>query len=223
MKKLTLLLLAGGVAGLAQANGVLYYGGDHDGIDALSSERNTMIAGSMTYDNFVVDGPGWRIDSVFAHFMSDLSSVQGIEWEIRSQVASGDGGNLVAQGSGDGSWTWTGNEWFGLNEYRAEIGVAGLELAAGEYWLGVRVVGNGGGRAYLATTDGGNGFGPLHDGRSYFDSPFFGIDFMPVSDLLGTDYDFSVGVVGDVVPEPASMLALSGALGLLAARRRRKA
>lgn len=220
MKRFAFLALLVSVS-FASANS-LFYGGDHDQIEALSSELNTQIDDSMTYDNFQVTGDGWRVDTFYGHFLTTLDGIQTLQWEVRRNVSSGNVGELVASGQGDAISNGTGQAWFGLTEYKAEVLTGGLTLSAGTYWLGLRAVGDGAGRAYLATTEGANSVGgPINDGNAFFDSRWFGFDMAPVVDVIGDDYDFSVGATGAPVPEPATMLALGGAVAALARRRRR--
>jgi hypothetical protein len=225
---LALAFIAAAGGALAQAN--LWYNGDFDGVNGLSSERNTQVSDARTYDNFR-SGSGWVIQQVYGNFLVTGLQTRDLYYEIRRGVSAGNGGTLVAGGTvAITANLATGRNGFGLDERHIRGNVGNITLADNtEYWLTVAPIGNGAGRAFVSTTDGADR-GPGSDpnpapigrlpGRSFFDSSFFGISWGRTEDLLGVDADFSYGVAG--VPEPASMLVLGGALAGLAARRRRK-
>jgi hypothetical protein len=200
--------------------GTLFYGGDFDGRNGLSSERNTDVADAMTFENFRVDEGGWRVQSVFGHFLSDIAAPANLEWEIRRGVSTHNAGTVVVAGQNTlALWDATGREGFGYLEFRAEAEVD-FELEGGDYWLGIAVIGEGSGRAFLTTTSGENATGgPVADGNSFFRSDYFGANFDDAGWYVGDNADFSVGLGGEPVPEPASIVALG--LGLAAMRRRR--
>lgn len=198
---------------------VLWYNGDWNSVDGVANERNTLSPDAAIYDNFIVPAPGWRITAVFSNNVSNLPSIAGADWEIRSGISPGNGGTLIASGTGvPASWTPTGRSQFGFNEYQVFVGGLNLTLAPGEYWLMVRPVGTGSNRSWVTTTSGANGVNALIDGDAFFNSSYFGMNF--VKDV-GGNYDFSMGLEGVVVPEPATLgLAAAGLLLLLARRRR---
>ncbi len=221
MKQLAIVGLIGLAFG-ANAQTV-FYGGDFDGRDGLAAQVNgPAISNAVVFDNFTLSGTT-TISGVFGNFLDGgTQRGGGLYWEIRTGVSAGNGGTLVAGGfSSSASSVATGNSGFGLNEYHYEAGVSSFSLGAGTYWLGVAVDG-GDGNIYNSTTSGTNGVGgPLADGNSYFNSTTFGANFQAASDFVGAPADFSMGLRGSSVPEPASMAALGlGALAML--RRRRK-
>lgn len=199
-----------------------WYGGDPNGVNGLSSERNTLVAESIVLDDF--DHNGGTIAGVYGRFLSDIAKPAGFDYEIRTGVKQFNGGTLVSSGWGLlGSWKPDGYDFFGFKGYLAIIPL-NLLLQPGHYWLGISVVGRGKGSAFLQTTDinqKGVG-GELGDDNSFVTSSFFGHPYDPASYYVGFPADFSLGEV-HAVPEPASMLALAGALGALAGRRRRAA
>ncbi len=211
------------VPSVAQAQ--LWYNGEFNGVNGLSSERNTLIPQSMTYDNFVVTGAGWTINSVFGDFLSNFTWV-GADWEIRSGISAGDGGTLLYSGSNAAvSQVGNGFDAFGLTGYRATISGLSVFLAPGTYWLGIAGIGSGNGRAFVSTTSGTNGVNPVTDGDAAFNSTFFSRNF--VFDEQG-NLDYAYGVNGtagpqEVVPEPATLTLLATGLAGMAAARRRKA
>ena len=240
MKLKSLVLRAAAVAAFAtalpsSAQAQLWYNGDFNGANALSSERNTLVSQSMVYDNFVVTGAGWTINSVFGNFLANFAWSTA-DYEIRSGVSTGNGGTLLFSGSGvAASQVATGTSAFGLTEYTATISGLSIFLNPGTYWLGISPVGTGNNnsdRAFLATTSGTNGSNANIDGVAYFNSTFFGANFGPTSSQ-GVVGDLSLGVDGagsgqstggdDVVPEPATMTLLATGLAGMAAARRRKA
>ncbi|HET6644854.1 MAG TPA: PEP-CTERM sorting domain-containing protein, partial [Fimbriimonadales bacterium] len=97
-------------------------------------------------------------------------------------------------------------------------------LPNGDYWLSVTPVGDGTGNYYLPTTSGEFGIGePLGDGNTFYDSKTFGADFDPTTDWLGDDtWDFSMGFGNNEIPEPATLFAMLGGLGLTALLKRRR-
>lgn len=204
----------------ALAGPVLWYNGDWDFRNGIANERNTLVSDAAIYDNFVVPAPGWRITAVFSNNPSTLSSITGADWEIRSGISPGNGGTLIASGTGvPASWTPTGRNASGLTEYQVYyVGGLNLTLPPGEYWLMVRPVGSGSGRSFVSTTSGANGVNALLDGDAFLNSFFFEMSFK--KDAI-SDYDHSMGVEGVLVPEPATLgLAAAGLLVVLARRRR---
>ena len=238
LNQLVLLVAAVAVVGMSlptSAQAQLWYNGDFNGVNALSSERNTTVSQSMVYDNFVVTGAGWTINSVFGNFLANFAWSTA-DYELRTGVSVGNGGTVVSSGTGlAATQVATGNSGFGLTEYTATISGLSIFLNPGTYWLGLSVVGtgnNGSDRAFVATTSGTGGSNANIDGVAYFNSTFFGTNFGPTSNE-GVVGDLSLGVDGagsgqstggdDVVPEPATMTLLATGLAGMAAARRRKA
>lgn len=82
------------------------------------------------------------------------------------------------------------------------------------------------GRSQITTASGTNCVGTPcgNDRNAFFNSTFFGANFTSTSNE-GQPYDYSMGVVGNVVPEPATLALLTCGLGalLIAVRRQRAA
>jgi len=202
--------------------GSLWYNGDFNGVNGLANERNTIIPQASVYDDFNVANPvGWNVTAVFS---DDLIStvVTGADWEIRTGVSSGNAGTLIASGTTNSPVvTPTGRSGFGLTEYMVEV--TGLNvflpmLPAGQhYWLNVTPVGNGTGRSFNTTTSGANCVGAPcgNDDNSFFNAGYADIYFRPASNYVGYPVDFSDGVIGTVVPEPATLALLTCGVGAL--------
>jgi hypothetical protein len=189
---------------------VLWYNGDFDGRDGLADEQNTVVSQASTYDNFIVpEGPGWNVTSVFTDNLQN-TNVTGATWEIRTGVSVGNGGTIVASGmTTTPVVTPTGRSGFGFTEFMVEV--TGLNvnlpaLPAGQfYWLNVTPIGDGGGRSFNSTTSGANcaGLPCGNDNNSFWNSSFFGANFITGTDATGLNpCDFSMGVNGTLAASP---------------------
>jgi len=212
--------------------GSLWYDGDFNGVDALANERNTLVSQAAVYDDFNVTAPlGWHVTAVFSdNLITSDTVITAADWEIRTGISEGNAGTLVTGGTtGSPVVTLTGRSGFGYTEYMVEV--TGLNvflpmLPSGQhYWLNVTPVGNGTGRSHNSTTSGFNCVGTPcgNDDNAFFNSTTFGYYFTNTGNL-GFPYDFSDGVIGTVVPEPATVALLTCGLGalLIIARRRAK-
>ena len=220
---LLIALGLGSIRAFAQSS---FYGGDPDLKDALSSEVNTGVIGTLidgyVYDDFML-GTAGAVTSVFGNFAAD-TTITGLHYEIRSGVKEFNGGTLLASGDLAATVVDTGLSFVGRSVYRVSGSPVGVSLQPGAYFLNVSVIGSGpfSGRAFLMTTSGQNGVGgPLGDDNSFFSSKVLNYSFIKVADLNVGD-DYSMGIVTRPVPEPATVAVLSlGALGLLRRRARR--
>jgi hypothetical protein len=158
---------------------------------------------------------------VTALFSDNLMTtvVTGADWEIRTGISEGNAGTLVASGTTNSPLvipTGRGE----IPEYIVEV--TGLNvflpmLPSGQhYWLNVTPVGNGTGRSWNSTTSGTNCVGTPcgNDQNAFFNSTFFGAYFTSTSNE-GQPYDYSMGVIGTVVPEPATLALLTSGVGAL--------
>jgi len=211
---------------IAQAPpGSLWYNGDYNYVNGLPNERNTLVTQAAAYDDFNVTAPlGWHVTAVFSDNLT-FAVITGADWEIRTGVSEGNPGTLVASGTTNSPLVTPTYRY--ENEFMVEV--TGLNvflpmLPSGQhYWLNVTPVGNGGYRSFNSTTSGMNCVGTPcgNDQNAFFNSTYFGTFFTSTSNEY-QPYDYSNGVIGTVVPEPATAALLTCGVGalLIAVRRR---
>ncbi len=221
------------VSTFAHADFILFYGGDFEptnpNANAQSNENDAIVGGSpygaATYQNFVIPtGQIWNIQSLFTNNLSDLHPTSAY-WEIRAGISEGNGGTLIASGTGGGAnftWTATTRSAFGYDEYTAHVTGQSLNLGSGMYWESV--VPNSpaeSGRSFNTNTfSRPNGVGTQVDNEQYWNSAFFGTNFTNANNE-GVFQTFSSGIDGEEVPEPSSLVLVgSGLLGVAGILRR---
>jgi hypothetical protein len=212
-------------AATAQAPpGSLWYNGDFNGVNGLANERNTVVSQAAVYDDFRVTAPlGWNVTALFSDNLS-FTNITAADWEIRTGISEGNAGTLVASGTTNSPIvTDTLRGGFGFPEYMVEVTGLNVFLTPGMYWLNVTPVGNGSSRSFNSTTSGTNCVGTPcgNDQNAFFNSTFFGAYFTSTANE-SQPYDYSMGVIGTVVPEPATVALLTCGIGamLIALRRR---
>lgn len=204
----------------------LWYNGDFNFADGLANEINTWVTQANVYDDFIVGGTGWTVNSLWSNNLMNFAGVTQALWEIRSGVSNGNGGTVIASGTTSASQTATGRSAFGYDEYTILVSGLNLTLNPGTYWLTVAPIGVGAelDRSFNSTTSGLNAVGtPTGNNlNAFFDSSYFGYTFYPTTWTSGSMTDFSMGIAGSVIPEPATMSLLGmGLLGLFGLKRKK--
>jgi len=217
---------------IAQAPpGSLWYNGDLNYVNALPNERDPSTQAAV-YDDFDVAAPlGWHVTAVFSdNIITPDTATTGADWEIRSGVSEGNAGTLIASGTTNSPLlTHTGRFFFDTPEYMVEV--TGLNvflpmLPAGQhYWLNVTPVSYRQGSSLNTTTSGFNCVGTPcgNDDNAFWNSTKYFFDHT-YNHCDGCN-DFSMGVIGSVVPEPATVALLTCGMGalLIVVHRRRGA
>ena len=215
------LIVAGVLAGIVpvHADPILWYNGDDISVGGTMSgggaadEVTSNLGYYRAYDDFNISGPMWQVTSIWCNNAIKNAGVTQASWEIRSGMAPGNGGTIIASGSAAATLTPTGRSINSVPEYSVSVNGLDLFLAPGTYWLNVSpLVGSdpstgGSFDSYTSFTFGANAIGtpPGNNANGLLDwtgsySPFLAIGF-----------DLSMGVAGTVVPEPSiAWLVLMG-------------
>jgi hypothetical protein len=209
--------------------GSLWYNGDLNHFNGLANERDDSLGYGQyahVFDDFNVTGPGWHVTSLYSNnYDSYPTSTTAVEWSIHQGISVGNPGTTVASGtSTDFAITIHYDGDFGFVEYTVQVLGLNINLAPGTYFLNVTPVGSGQGRSFTSDTSGVRCIGTPsgNNGNAFFDSNFFGANYQSTAEQ-GQPGDFSMGVIGTVVPEPATVALLTCGVGalLIALRRRR--
>ena len=197
-----------------------FYGGDLNLSDpnqnGLANENDAVVGGSpygaAVYQNFNAVGEEY-IAGMATNNLSGLNPKTAY-WEIRSGISEGNGGTLIASGTGATFTNQpTGRSDFGYNEYTYFVALGGWGVHIqdpGIYWMAVvpNDPGNAN-RSFNSNTDGTNGIGSYQANNQYFDSAFFGANFTNANSQ-GAFSAFSQAFY--FVPEPSSLLMLGTGL-----------
>jgi len=214
---------------------VLFYGGDPIG-GGPSCVINSQGPDSRVYDNFTVpalcEGPSrWKIDCIFGYYIFDATEpLATVQYEIRQGISRGNGGELLYKNTAGAALVSTFETRDNGLVYRIECPVAeGIILSPGDYWVTLApIIDEASKQYFISLTEGVNGVGsPVFDGLSFVDSPSYGYNWAPGTDWYGGKPDFSIGLIGEVVPEPSALGALAaGSISLVGltrlSRRRRR-
>lgn len=198
-----------------------FYGGNLDNRSALSSERNTFVTASWTFDD--VDWPGGSVAGVWGNFASQRSAGTPVACDVAifRGMSEGQWGEAVAQISDITTFTWTptGQSHNGHDIFELRLDVS-VQLPVGSFHVGVRPVGTGAGQYWIASTSGENSQGgPIGNGNAFFQSDFFGFP-LPTDwrNINGPGpWDVSFGICGEA--EPSVTLGFEGECpGVMTAR-----
>lgn len=237
MKKVLLLSLLASLTFFtltASAANLYFYGGDFDNNNALAhglaNETDGTVTGNpygaATFQNFVVSDGLINVTGLFTNNIMDITPPATAYWEVRSGVSEGNGGTLIASGTGTDMLTATGRERNGRLEYTNLVQGLNVGLTAGTYWFAVvpQSPNDPAGRSFNTNSlEGLNTVGTQISNQQYFDSAFFGFSFTNANTQIADAFPtFSSGVYADVVPEPSSLIMLgSGVLAAAGVLRRR--
>ena len=224
MKIVTILAFLAATGMTAASADVLFYGGDFDNVNGLKSQHDAKVD-ARVYEDFSL-GEDSLITGIFGTFYT-LYTTEPVSayFEVRSGIKAGNGGTLLASGKFDVHGTQIGGG-IGFPVWKLSGKLAApFELPSGDYFFTMAMVGGPDWPAYfLATTSGDNGVGgPIHNGNTFYDSTTFGYNFIDVQDFFGPGiWDFSVGLEGHAVPEPAATLLILTGVGMLLLRNLRR-
>ena len=221
------------------ADTVYWYNGDRDLDTQILNEVGGTNGTALIYDDFVVGPGGVTITGVFSNdavfspsFLNAPGIVTQADWQILTGVSAGNGGTVVASGSGAAATqTDTGlnlsppipGGYVSGEIYDIEVDGLDVSLAPGTYWLAVAPDLPSGYTSAIPTTAGANGVGTpqAQDGDSFFSVTAASIDFAPAVNHTGADpndgtgnVDFSMGVISST-PEPGTAALGAGAVLLL--------
>jgi len=213
-----------GTAALANAqcpSGCLFYGGDFDSNNpnenGLANENDAIIGGypygAATYQNFV-NSQTWNVTGLFTNNLSTLTPSSGY-WEIRSGMAEGNFGTLIASGTeagGNFSQTPTGRSGFGYTEYTDLATGLNVTLPSGMFWFAmVPTCPTCNGRSFNSNSlEGLNAVGTQVSDNQFFCAIAF--ECPTNANNQGPFPTFSSGVVGTEVPEPSSLIMFGSGL-----------
>ncbi|HEV2425825.1 MAG TPA: hypothetical protein VGZ29_13435 [Terriglobia bacterium] len=195
----------------------LFYGGDINPgspeVNGFGNENTLLVQDTTLYAPFTVPGgQRWRISGLFTNNLAD--PYEGIDprqatWSISMGMSSGNAGTVVASGTATASFTATGRNAFGFNEYTVGVAFAtpAVVLRPGTYWLSVvpQCTNSGnsncyGAQYFVSNTGGLNSYGPQEPtAKSFWNSAYFGYTYANAC-AVNTDgcEKFSAGVEGTV-------------------------
>lgn len=189
-----------------------WYNGDwQPGLPGYSNWYLNGYEFSRVYDDFVVPTGGWRIVGVFSDNRMEFDGVSKAAWEIRRDMAPGEGGKRVASGVSHATQTVIAGEGPFSGEsligYRIQVNGLHVRLEPGRYWLSVAPVGKRG-YSYASSTLGKNAIGEPagNDGMAVVHiisgsgSRFDDAETVSSPGKLGQARDYSMGVIIEAAP-----------------------
>jgi hypothetical protein len=183
-----------------------WYNGDwQSGVPGLSNWYVSSTDFARVYDDFNVPDGGWTVVSVFSNNgLYEFPPVRQASWEIRSEMAPGKGGRLIASGMKAATETPVTTFNPDGSQFRIQVDGLHVRLPPGRYWLSVTPVGQG--KAYVNATRGAHAIGEPagNNGAALFTSIGAGLLYQPAESIgrggqLGFGKDFSQGVI--IAPE----------------------
>jgi len=209
MKKL-ILLCAIATLGATANSAILLYQDPGTGNNAWG-----VIDFFNFYDDFTVPSPGWKIDKIETYeYYGDAASF-GDKYRVDIWTKPSDQGGTMLTTTFQSTDVTTGpigGYGFPTAQINFDNELGGpIILGPGTYWLRFWAGDSGVGYFwYNANVGAPNGATAYVDGFGGSES------------WAGEKFDMSMKLIGEVVPEPATLLALGAGLAALAARMRRK-
>lgn len=189
------------------AGNTIFYAGDTQS-DSTTGPNSFLLG--KTYEVFEVTETV-RIHGLFANQLAFGPPEPVATYELYKNPSTTSLGQFVASGQAVGTGIPTGRVVFGFVETRVEIEIPELVISPGRYAFNMRT----NGAESIGSTTGLNGIGPTAgDDFSYYTDNVGG-------NLQTRSRSYSMGVVGQPVPEPASLTGLALGAFVLFQRARR--
>jgi hypothetical protein len=198
-----------------------YYSGNFDALgpnpDGLGNENDEVVSVAQVYTPFrIPSGHQWTVTGLFINSFANVNDAKPKRtgWSLWTGVSAGRAGTLVAAGTAAATMTATGRNIGGIPEYTIKVNLsAPVTLPCGVYWLNMLPQctntndANCAGQRYFESdvedASPARHFGPaniLDD--SFFNSNFFGADYVAATtEAVGLDL-FSFGVIGTAAAGP---------------------